>query len=170
MKKHFAARAFSLLAAALVITSGNLLATTPAVAAGAAELTAGLRACAAKTEASDRLACFDALAATLPAPKPELTPEQRFGTAQQAVREVVEERKREAEQLDSLSSTVSSISQRGDGSRVFTLVNGQVWAERGDNSKSRFKVGDKVEIESASFGSFLMTGSSKRSIRVNRVR
>ena len=136
----------------------------------AADLTGGLRACAAKTEAGERLACFDALAAGLPALKPELTPEQRFGTSQQAVREVVEERKREAEQLDSLSSTVSNIAQRGDGSRVFTLANGQVWAERGDNSKSRFKVGDKVEIESAAFGSFLMTGTSKRSIRVNRLR
>ena len=170
MKKHFAARVFSSVAATLVITLGGALATAPALAAGAGELTAGLRACAAKTEGAERLACFDALAASLPAPKPELTPEQRFGTSQQVVREVVEEHKREAEQLDSLSSTISNIAQRGDGSRVFTLANGQVWSERGDNSKSRFKVGDKVEIESASFGSFLMTGSSKRSIRVNRVR
>ena len=129
-----------------------------------------MRACAANTEGGARLACFDALAATLPAPKPELTPEQRFGTAQQVVREVVEEHKREAEQLDSLASTISTIAQRGDGSRVFTLANGQVWSERGDNPKARFKVGDRVEIESASLGSFLMTGTTKRSIRVNRVR
>lgn len=168
MKKHFAARAFSLLAAVATVVS--VLVTAPALAAGAGELAAGLRACAAKAEASDRLVCFDALAATLPAPQPELTPEQRFGTAQKVVREVVEERKREAEQLDSLSSTVSSISQRGDGSRVFTLANGQVWAERGNNAQSRFKVGDHVEIDAAVLGSFLMTGTSKRSIRVNRVR
>ncbi|MEY4375775.1 MAG: hypothetical protein RJB26_325 [Pseudomonadota bacterium] len=170
MNKHFAARVLSLVAAALAVNLATAMVAAPAFAAGAGELTAGLRACAAKTEAGDRLACFDALAASLPAPKPELTPEQRFGTSQQVVREVVEERKRETEQLDSMASTISNIAQRGDGSRVFTLANGQVWSERGDNSKSRFKVGDKVEIESASFGSFLMTGSSKRSIRVNRVR
>ena len=166
MKNRFAARVFVVVAGVLA----GALPLAPAVAARAAELGAGLRACAAKVEGGERLACFDALAATLPALKPELTPEQRFGTAQQVVREVVEERKREAEQLDSLSSTVSGISQRGDGSRVFTLANGQVWAERGNNAQARFKVGDKVEIESASLGSFLMTGTTKRSIRVNRVR
>ncbi len=166
MKNRFAARVFVVVAGVLA----GALPLAPAVAASAAELSAGLRACAAKVESGERLACFDALAATLPALKPELTPEQRFGTAQQVVREVVEERKREAEQLDSLSSTVSGISQRGDGSRVFTLANGQVWAERGNNAQARFKVGDTVEIESASLGSFLMTGTTKRSIRVNRVR
>jgi hypothetical protein len=51
---------------------------------------------------------------------------------------------------------------------LITLDNGQVWRQV-DSSSLRLRVGDAIEIERASFGSFMLqkTGS-KRSMRVSR--
>lgn len=51
---------------------------------------------------------------------------------------------------------------------LITLDNGQVWKQV-DSSSLRLRVGDAVEIERASLGSFMLKKQgSKRSMRVSR--
>ena len=70
--------------------------------------------------------------------------------------------------IDSLGATVSKLQRYSYDKVLITLDNGQVWKQI-DGSNLRLRVGDAVEIERASLGSFMLKKQgSKRSMRVSR--
>lgn len=157
-----------------------MMAVPAATAAEDADAT--LRACRAERDDSKRLACYDreidrlgtqaagASAAPAAPTTPALTPEERFGREAAMDREVAERKEQEARQLSELNATVTEIWTRADGLMVFTLDNGQIWKQVRPDSLFRLKAGEKVKIQPAALGSFLLSGSSKRSTRVARVK
>ncbi len=178
----------------LAVSLAILLAAGAARASGDAD--AALIACRAETDDSRRLACYDRamdreLAAVLPAapratpqaapqaappaaPPTEaptvLTAEEKFGREGAMAREETEQREQESRALGELQAKVTGIWTRSDGLMVVTLDNGQVWKQNRPEGFFRLKAGDTVKIQPAALGSFLMTGPSKRSTRVTRVR
>lgn len=73
-----------------------------------------------------------------------------------------------SEQLDNLTATVTKLQKFGYDKVLITLDNGQVWKQV-DASSLRLRVGDAVDIERASLGSFMLRKQgSKRSMRVSR--
>jgi hypothetical protein len=140
---------------------------------------AALRACRGERDDSKRLACYDrevdrlgtqaaspGAAPAAPAP----TPEERFGREAAMDREAAEREEQEARQLSELNATVTEIWTRADGLMVLTLDNGQIWKQARPDSLFRLKVGEKVKIQPAALGSFLLSGPTKRSTRVSRVK
>ncbi len=126
-----------------------------------------------------RLACYDRemarfetppsvmeMPAAAPVAGAELTPEERFGlSASQALKK---QNSKAVPQLERLTTTLTSISQRQHGELLMTLDNDQVWLQR-EAVPFRVEVGDTVTILAAAFGSFLLSTGSGRSIRVTRV-
>jgi hypothetical protein len=153
----------------------------PAVAA-TEDPGASLRVCRAERDDAKRLACYDreidrtgqrpvageTTPATPAAPAP--TPEERFGRAGAMTREEADRKEQESRELSELNATVTEIWTRADGLMVFTLDNGQIWKQIRPDSMFRLKAGEKVKIQPAALGSFLLSGPSKRSTRVSRVK
>lgn len=161
----------------LILSSAALaIATTPGTAAQASS--DALRACRAETDDARRLACYDREVdrigqeqATRAAESPPvLTPEDQFGRTDMMAHEESERRNKESRELGELITTCTEIWTRSDGLMVFTLENGQVWKQNAPDPFFRLKAGEKVKIQPAALGSFLLSGSSKRSTRVARVK
>ena len=143
------------------------------------DVSAALASCRTEKDDALRLACYDrevgkpdqqssATAAT-PAAAPQ-SPEDRFGYRGVLAREESDRNKQETRNLSELVATVTEISKRADGTLVTTLDNGQVWAQNRPDSTFRLKIGDKVKIEPAALGSFLMISFAKRTARVTRIK
>lgn len=158
-----------------------MLAAALASAAEAADDSA-LRACRAEPDDARRLACYDReidRATPGPAParaEPPAAPppaaasaEDQFGREAELVREEKERVRAAAREIGEITALVTEIQRRSDGLMLITLDNGQVWKQVGLDSLFRLKVGDPVRIESASLGSYMMWGTSKRPTRVSRV-
>lgn len=174
--------------------TGLLLAVTacalPAIASGADDIAATIRACRSEADDARRLACYDraagresgaapaaapAAAAAAPtaataAPAPAAKTEDSFGRERQLAHE--EDKKREAETraVGELRSSIVSIETRIDGLMTFTLENGQVWRQNRPDSKFSIKQGDAVLIQPGSLNSFILSGPTKKSTRVTRVK
>lgn len=96
-----------------------------------------------------------------------LSQEDLFGKSGDEVERTVEEVTGD-ERIDSLSATVTRLHQYNYDRVLITLDNGQVWKQV-DSSSLRVRVGDAVDIERASLGSFMLRKKgSKRSMRVSR--
>ena len=96
-----------------------------------------------------------------------LSQEDLFGKTGDEVERTVEEATGD-ERIDSLSATVAKLREYTYNKVLITLDNGQVWKQV-DTSSLRLRVGDSVDIERASFGSFMLKKQgSKRSMRVSR--
>ena len=96
-----------------------------------------------------------------------LSQEDLFGKSGDEVERTVEEVTGD-ERIDSLSATVTRLHQFNYDRVLITLDNGQVWKQV-DSSSLRLRVGDAVDIERASLGSFMLRKKgSKRSMRVSR--
>lgn len=155
--------------------------------------TGDLRRCAELESDAKRLACYDAVLreeavdrpseqqppipepsepaaakATAPAPAPRVEPapaaEARFGL------EAPSEPAQPAKDVKELAASITEIKVRRNGERIFTLDNGQVWAEKSPSPSLHLEVGDRVTIRSGLFGSHRLFGSGKRSSGVDRVR
>ena len=147
--------------------------------ASAHDLPAQLAACRAEKDDALRLACYDrevdspdphaSGTAAAPTAAPQ-SPEERFGYRGVLAREESDRNKQETRILSELVAMVTNISQRGDGTLVMTLDNGQVWTQIRPDSFFRLKTGDQVKIEPAALGSFLMISPAKRTARVTRTR
>jgi len=149
--------------------------------AQAHDLPAALAACRAEIDDARRLACYDSevanagehavttSGAATQAAAPQ-TPEEKFGYRGALAREEQDSKKQESRDLPELSAMVTEISKRGDGTLVMTLDNGQVWAQIRPDAFFRLKAGERVKIEPAALGSFLMIGPSKRTARVTRIK
>ncbi len=177
------ARSFAILACLL-----------PGAAAFADALQDELRVCRGLTDDDARLICYDAAVdrsrnsgysrpvpakAAAPAPAEpaaapvatgaaaELSQEDLFGKTGDEVQRTVQEATG-SEQMDSLHATVTKLQRYGYDKVLITLDNGQVWKQV-DSSSLRLRVGDAIDIERASLGSFMLRKKgSKRSMRVAR--
>lgn len=150
----------------------SLLASLATLAISAEAADAGLEACRAEADDARRLACYDReMERASPAPAPvELTAEERFGREGEMTREEADRKAKESRELGELGAKVSEIWSRSDGLMVITLDNGQVWRQNNPDSFFRLKAGDPVRILPGVMNSFLMSGPSKRSTRVSRVK
>ncbi len=144
------------------------------LAAAAKEAESPLKACRAETDDTRRLACYDREMdrlgdAPAPAEAPVLNAEEQFGRRGNMAREEIE-RERDETRQGELTATVTEVWTRSDGLLSITLDNGQVWAQNRPESFFRIKTGDRIKIQPASLGSYLLSGPSKRSTRVTRTK
>lgn len=182
-----------------VALSFAILAFTLPAAATADALRDELRVCRDLTDDEVRLICYDAAvdrskkgAYSSPAPASGNTPaappakpagasdaaaataaaaglsqQDLFGKTANEVERTVEEATGD-ERIDSLSATITKLREYTYDKVLVTLDNGQVWKQV-DASNLRLRVGDTVDIERASLGSFMLRKKgSKRSMRVSR--
>ena len=182
-----------------VAQSFAILAFTLPAAASADALRDELRVCRDLTDDEVRLICYDAAvdrskkgAYSTPAPASGNTPaappakpagasdaaaataaaaglsqQDLFGKTANEVERTVEEATGD-ERIDSLSATITKLREYTYDKMLITLDNGQVWKQI-DTSNLRLRVGDTIDIERASLGSFLLRKKgSKRSMRVSR--
>lgn len=132
---------------------------------------AALKACRAESDDSLRLACYDREIDRAQAVVPGvLTAEEKFGRKGAMAREESDRKEQESRELGELQAKVTEIWTRSDGLMVVTLDNGQEWKQNRPDSFFRLKTGDMVRIQPAALSSFLMSGPSKRSTRVTRVK
>ncbi len=100
--------------------------------------------CRTVSDATARLECYDRLAVKLDPP------------AYQEEQDIV--------------ARIVAMTHSPSGKLVFELDNGQVWNETSSDGRSRITTGDKVTIQPAAMGSYLMSGPTGRAIRVRRAR
>jgi hypothetical protein len=118
-----------------------------------------MRHCASETEQSKRLACFDALAASLPKVEAD-----RFGlTADIARKRDPDAERRAAETI--LPGKIVAVGASRDGKLIFTLDNQQVWIQS-EVKTIEFAVGDVVHVEHGAMGSLLLAADKGRKTRV----
>lgn len=178
-------------------TGMRLTLLTGAVLLVSAQANAGieqqLTQCAGITDKLERLVCYDNLAASIQvttvtnnttapiAVAPVVTPvaapaavataapvaaaatnvEDNFGMEVKRVQENT---------TDKIYLDVGSIAEDAYGALKITFTNGQVWKQT-ENRKFNLKVGEKVFIEKAALGSFLMgTESRNAKVRVKRLK
>ena len=98
------------------------------------------------------------------------TAEDKFGRERAMAAEEEKRKADESRELGELSAVVTDIDTRIDGLMTITLDNGQVWRQNTPDSKFRLKTGDHVRIQPGSLKSFIMSGPSKHSTRVTRVK
>ncbi len=168
----------------MFVATGLAMIAALALPAAAQQAGASLQACRAEPDDARRLACFDreidrlgqqqgagtTAASAAADAAPALTPEDQFGRTGALNREEYDRRTQETRDLEELHATVTEIWKRADGLMILTLDNGQVWKQNRPDSQFRVKAGEPVKIQPAALGSFLLSGPSKRSTRVTRVK
>jgi hypothetical protein len=127
----------------------------------------GLRRCASETEEAKRLACFDALAATLP----KLEADQFGLTADIAHKRdpVAQHQAAEHRAEAVLPGKIVALRQTPGGELVFTLDNQQVWVQAQAEPSKQFVIGDVVHIEHGAMGSLWLAADKARKTRVKRI-
>lgn len=124
--------------------------------------------CAARTDAAERLACYDALALTLrkpaaPAPAVSATPAQqaaRFGAPEPSAKDT----------LDAVESQIAGHVEGWGPGQVFQLANGQRWYVADGSTGVMDLKNPKVTIRRAAMGTFRIEfEGSKQSARVKRM-
>lgn len=139
-----------------------------------------LAQCAAMTDKLERLICYDNLAASVQvvsatvataviaqgvaAPSPAAAAsniEDNFG---------MEAKRAQEDAIDKIYLDVESIAEDPYGALKITFTNGQVWKQT-EGRKYNLKAGEKVFIEKAALGSFLMgTENRNAKVRVKRLK
>jgi hypothetical protein len=130
---------------------------------GTEALNDGLRRCARESEQTQRLACFDALASSLP----KIEADQFGMTA-----DVAQKHSPGAfrpEQHEALTGKIVALSEGAQGQLIFTLDNGQVWAQVESRPGIRFAVGDAVRLEHGAMSSLWLAADHERKTRVKRI-
>jgi hypothetical protein len=123
----------------------------------------GVRHCASETDQTKRLACFDALAASLPKVQAD-----QFGLTADIARKRDPVAERQAADAV-LPGTIVALGQTRDGKFIFTLDNKQVWIQAEIKTTIEFEVGDAVHIEHGAMGSLWLAADKGRKTRVKRV-
>ncbi len=148
-------------------------------AVAAEDIGAAVSACRDEPDDARRLACYDraagratkTLAAAAPAPAPAAArSEDDFGRERQLAYEEDQKRAEATRAVGELQSSIVGIETRMDGLMTFTLENGQVWRQSRPDSRFSIKQGDAVRIQPGSLGSFILSGPTKKSTRVTRVK
>lgn len=144
----------------------------PALAADEA-LAQRVAACAREQNDAQRLACFDRAAAaktdTAQAAAPEAKADHAFGVHGSELARNRDDDKSQPESAPKrIAANVTAIDKRPRGELVFTLNNGQVWAQKEAGAYFPVKVGDPVAILAGSLGSFRLV-LANRATAVTRV-
>jgi hypothetical protein len=126
-------------------------------------LASGLRRCAAETDQVKRLACFDALASTLPKVEAD-----QFGLTADIARKRDPAAERRADDAV-LPGKIIALRQAPAGEFIFTLDNQQVWIQTQPEPNKHFAVGDVVHIEHGAMGSLWLAADKARKTRVKRI-
>jgi len=178
-------------------TGMRLTLLTGAVLLVSAQANAGieqqLTQCAGITDKLERLVCYDNLAASIqvttvtnnttapiavaPVVTPAAAPAALATTAPVAAAATnvednfgMEVKRVQENTTDKIYLDVESIAEDAYGALKITFTNGQVWKQT-ENRKFNLKVGEKVFIEKAALGSFLMgTESRNAKVRVKRLK
>lgn len=143
-------------------------------------LVVNLSQCRNVADAAIRLACYDRAAEALDQGEKsgevvviERTQVQAarrdlFGFSMPALPNLFA-RNGEAEQLDSIETSLLRASQMGDGKWVFHLSDQSEWRQI-DSMPVRFRnrSGETVRVRNAALGSYLMTIGASRAVRVRR--
>jgi hypothetical protein len=141
-----------------------LLAPICLPAFGATEaLSDGLRRCARDTDQTQRLACFDTLVRSLP----KIEADQFGMTA-----DVAHKRNPEVfrpQQSEALTGKIVSLREGAEGRLIFTLDNGQVWAQTESRPSISFAIGDAVRVEHGAMSSLWLAADHQRKTRVKRI-
>lgn len=136
--------------------------------------------CKGKTEAAERLACYDAAVANLDVAEKKgdivvvdrdqarAARKQAFGFSMPSL--AMFERGEKPEDLDRVTSNVVRAYQGGDRRWTVELEGGAVWAQNDSEILARApKAGSKAEIRKASMGYF-MNLDGQRAVRARRVK
>ncbi len=76
----------------------------------------------------------------------------------------------EMQQVEEISTEVTRVVRRGDGTATFTFANGQTWAQIDNENARNVRDGGHITIRRATFGSFLMhVDAGGPALRVRRV-
>lgn len=148
----------------------GLIASVP-VFTGIAPIPDSLRRCAKELDATQRLACFDALVVSLPAVEAD-----QFGLTAEIAKRQPASQGRHAVKTESggaeavLPATIAELGRAPDDRLVFTLDNGQVWIQAEVAPGPRVAVGEKVRIEHGALSSLWLITSRGRELRVTRIR
>ena len=133
--------------------------------ASAEPLKDGLQRCARETDEHLRLKCFDELAGSLP----QLKRDQFGMTAAVAQRHDPAAPKAPLIDPAVLDAKIAGLRQTSRGEYIFTLDNGQVWAEQEFRPGERFSVGEAVQIKHGFMSSLWLSASDHRMTRVKRI-
>jgi hypothetical protein len=158
-----------------IATTGVLMGAILYVhASQAAEaLPEAMRACVTLKRDSERLACYDRVAASLESGSDGAaasSPENMFGahTALTPMPKAPPEANRE--ELQQITGKVVSVGHSQSGLMELTLDNEQVWRQNDEEATLIIQTGDSVTISRASLGTFRITDKRGRSARFRRVR
>jgi hypothetical protein len=144
----------------------------PVPAAPETDLEAAIRTCAGLRSGTERLVCYDRIAARLAsgsddASALDVAPEAMFGLAADSAGPVPAQPDNRAD-LSAISARVQTLGQAPDGSLYIHLENGQTWRQL-DARNLGLEAGDTVTISRAAFNSFRIATRDNRYGRVRRV-
>lgn len=132
--------------------------------------------CRTITDATARLACYDAAfgkpegaASGTAASVASARGPEEFGLTHAAIKARDPEKAKEI-LPESITGAVTEIGWRPTGEIVVTLDNGQIWVQLETDSKVRIKVGDTVRIKKGSLGSYLLVTPSRVATRARRLK
>ena len=141
-----------------------LLAPVCLPAFGATEaLSDELRRCGRESDQTRRLACFDALVSSLPKIEAD-----QFGMTADVAQKHNPGTSR-PQQTETLTGKIVALGEAAQGRLIFTLDNGQVWAQTESRPGIRFAVGDAVRLEHGSMSSLWLAADHNRKTRVKRI-
>jgi hypothetical protein len=138
------------------------LAAVGARAAAPESLEDGVRRCTHESDERQRLACFDALAKTLPKMQAD-----QFGLTAQ----IKHDRDPSVPYAkdDVLTGKIAAMQQAPRGEWIFTLDNAQIWIQAEPSTRIRFEVGEPVRIEHGAMGSLWLAADKGRKTKVKRI-
>ena len=147
----------------LRLTLAGLIVAGLAQASTGNPLAEGLRRCAGESAEAARLACFDALAATLPKIRAD-----QFGMSA-AIAEKRDPGIVAREQAETLDGKIKDLRQNAQGLWIFTLDNGQIWIQSETRANLSFAIGESIHIEHGAMGSLWLAADKARKTKVRRL-
>jgi hypothetical protein len=142
-----------------------------------AEPSVKAHACAAVTDPTQRLTCYDTAFPPVAGAKSgtvDLEAEREralreFGLNKVQLRVRDPERMREIAP-DRIEAMVARVTNRPTGERVVTLDSGQIWLLTEVTSKGHLTSGDRVVIREAALGSFMLVTPKRVPLRAKRIK
>jgi hypothetical protein len=140
-----------------------MLAALQSVAATPDSLGDGMRKCAQESDTTQRLQCFDTLAASLPKLQAD-----KFGMTADIAHKRDPVEAKEAK-VESLTGKIVALRQAPRGELIFTLDNDQVWIQSEPGGRTDFLIGDSVRIEHGALSALFLAANHGRRTKVKRV-
>lgn len=119
-----------------------------------ADTTTRLQICQTIANDSERLDCYDAIAAS-----PKNTEQQNLKTELQKQDFGKETWSKDNDKITQITATIEAVKKSNYGKQIISLSNQQTWKQQ---AKSNFKlrVGDKITIERGSLNAFFLSKDS----------